>query len=160
VTVIVNCGDTDSTVKSCDCECDPMPFAVPVTVMLYCDGVVVPVLLTVTVAPPDGFTLPGLTWHVGGSAATGFEVTRQVRSTVPLKPFSAPTVIFAAVVPPGSIAPGLGNVAMVRVKSCPNAAGKRIGNATRQRNTMPARDCHFNLGFKDSDLNMSRISIQ
>ena len=59
------------------------------------------------VAPPEGFTDGGLIVQTGRIAPAVCEVTRQLRSTVPLKPLRAETAIFEAASWPGATANGL-----------------------------------------------------
>ena len=64
------------------------------------------IVVIVAEALAGGVTLAGLTVHPGASTTVcgWVGVTRQVRSTAPLKPLSVPTVTVAKEEPPGSIA--------------------------------------------------------
>lgn len=157
-TVMVNCGDTASTVRFCGCEIVVLG-EVPVTVMVYSPGVTGtsftgPVVI-VAVAPAEGFTDWGLIVQTGAVAPVLFDVTTQPRFTVPVKPLSAETAMFAAESCPGSTAKGLKGATVI-VKSWPNAEGSRVRNAaTTQKSGVLTRIWDFSLDFNDSDLNMS-----
>ena len=90
--VMVNCGDTASTVRFLESGIVVLG-EVPVTVMVYRPGVTGPAsvaaVVMVAVAPPEGFTDGGLIVQTGRIAPAVCEVTRQLRSTVPLKPLRA-----------------------------------------------------------------------
>ena len=122
--------------------------------------------VTVTEAPPGGVLDGGLTSQVGGvgSVGCGDHVTVQLRSTEPLKPLTAPSVMFAAVVPPGSMAPGLGKGAISSVKSgaCAEVTGTaRKPNARKIRTRTPRRTVtEFKVDFDDSDFNMSGFQFK
>ena len=118
-------------------------------------------LVIVTEAPPGGVLEGGLTSHVGGVGCVGCgaHVTVQLRSTEPVKPLTASSVIFAAAVPPGSIAPGLGKGAKSNVKSgaCADATGtvRNVRNTNSSARTLARIVTHFKKDGNDSDFNMS-----
>ena len=101
----------------------------------------------------------GLTVHEGPFVKIGD--TWQPRFTVPMKPLSAPTVMFAEDVPVGGTASGdRGSAA--RVKVWADASDGRVRKAAnRQRNAMPAGTVRrWNLDFKGLDFNMSRYRFK
>lgn len=111
-------------------------------------------VVIVAVAPPEGCTDCGLIWQVGGVPDVS-EVIAQVRSTMPLKLLSAPRLMVAEDASPGATAKGLKG-ARVMLKSCPNAEGRRVRNATTDKTKrLPLRFWDFIPEFDDSDLNMS-----
>lgn len=73
-------------------------------------------MVMVTAAFAGGVTVFGLTAQMGGDVVVCVDKTWQVRSTVPLKPLTVPTVMLEEDVPPGATAPGE-NGAACRVKS-------------------------------------------
>jgi len=138
-TVIVNCGETDSTVKLCGwvaavCEVDG---ALPVMVMEYATVVVSDCVVIVAEATAGAVTAAGLTVQTGMSTIVCVvEVTVQARSTVPVK-LSAPTVTLEEDEPPGDTALGERGSAS-RVKVWAEADGKARRAANRQRAVIPA----------------------
>lgn len=96
--------------------------AVPVTVMPYRTVVVWPIVVIVADAVAGGVTVAGLTAHVGVSTVVCgcAGVTSQLRSTVPLNPFTVPTVTGADEVPPGATASS-DNGPACSVKFCADA---------------------------------------
>jgi len=85
-------------------------------VMEYPTVVVWPVVVIVAVAEDGGVTVVGLTVQAGGEVVVCGDETWQVRSTVPVKPMSAPIVMLDEDVPPGATASGE-NEAACRLKS-------------------------------------------
>jgi len=139
-TVIVNCGETDSTVKFCGkvlavCEVDG---AVPVMVMVYATVVVSDCVVMVADAMAGAVTLVGLTVQRGMSTIVCVvDVTVQARSTVPVNPLSEPTVMLDEDVPPGDTALGeRGSATMVKVWA--EADGKARRAAKRHRAVIAA----------------------
>jgi len=101
----------------------------------------------------------GLTVHEGPLVKIGD--TWQLRFTVPMKPLSAPTVMFADDTPVGGTASGdRGSTAKVKVWA--DAGDDNVRNAAdRQRNAMPAGMVRtWNLDFKGLDFNMSRFRFK
>jgi hypothetical protein len=74
--------------------------------MLYRTVLVSPIVVIVAEAITGGVTVAGLTEQVGVSVVDcgSAGVTSQLRSTVPLNPFTVPTVTCADDVPPGATA--------------------------------------------------------
>jgi hypothetical protein len=138
-TVIVNCGETDSTVKFCGrvvavCEVDG---AVPVIVMVYATVVVSDCVVMVADAMAGAVTVAGLTVQTGMSTiVVVVDVIVQARSTVPVK-LSTPTVMLVEDVPPGDTALGERGSA-ARVKVWAEATGKARSAAKRHRAMIPA----------------------
>jgi hypothetical protein len=123
-------------------------------------------------ASAGAVTVVGLTEHVGGSIVpTVVEVTTQLRVTVPVKPLSAPTVMFEDAVPPGATASGE-NAAACNVKFCAVAADGSTRKAVhRHRAMMPAQRVRsadddragpvfWDLNFNGLELNMSRFRFK
>jgi hypothetical protein len=121
-------------------------------------------VVIVTAAFAGGVTVVGLTTQVGGAVVVCVDETWQVRSTVPLKPLTVPTVMLEEDVPPGATASGENGVAC-RVKSaCAEAEESKVRNAVAAHKTaiMACRARIFSLGFDnvnfdESDFNMSRF---
>jgi hypothetical protein len=114
--------------------------AVPVTVMPYRTVVVRPTVVIVADAMAGGVTEAGLTVQVGVSTvACGCAgVTWQLRSTVPLNPFTVPTVTCADDPPPGATASSDRGPAC-RVKLCADVHdGKPRKAANRHKAEIPA----------------------
>lgn len=162
-TVMVNCGVTSSTVmyKGCVVVVWLLEAAVPVMVTPYLVVVVPVIVVMVAEALAGGVTLSGLTVHTGAStivcACAG--ATWQVRSTLPLKPFTVPTAMFAEDVPPGSTATSDSEGAC-SVKFCAEAsAGKARKTASRHNAEMTGRSVRtISLGFEDSNCNGSVLN--
>jgi hypothetical protein len=157
-TVMVNCGATSSTVMYSGAVVVVWLFEadVPVMVTAYLTWLVSTFVVIVAEALAGGVTLPGLTVHAGKSvmlcACTG--ATRQVRSTVPLKPLTVPTLMFAVDEPPGSTATSDSEGAC-SVKLCADAsAGKVTRTASRHKAQIPALPARtIRLGFDELGLN-------
>ena len=110
-----------------------------------------------------GVTVDGLTVQTGVSVKFVGD-TWQLRSTVPLKPLTVPTVMFADDVPPGATASG-DSEAACRVKFWADAPDDKVSKAAhRHRAAMPQSgirrmnlDCNgFDFDafdFNDSDFN-------
>ena len=121
----------------------------------------------VTAAFAGGVTVFGLTAQVGGEVVVCVDETLQVRSTVPVKPLTTPTVTLEEEVPPGAIAPGE-NEDACRVKSAWAEAEESIAHSTAVRHRMDRKACRArtvtldkldvdNLDFDGSEFNMSRF---
>ena len=123
----------------------------------------------VTAAFAGGETVIGLTAHVGGEVVLWVDETWQVRSTVPLKPLTVPTVMLEEDVPPGATAFGE-NGAACRVKSAWAEAEESNVRNTVVTHKTPSAACpgrifslgfdqleFDNLNFVESDFNMSRF---
>jgi hypothetical protein len=108
----------------------------------------------VAVAPDGGVTVDGLTAQAGGEVVVCEEETWQVRSTVPVKPMSAPTEMFDEDVPPGATASGE-NGAACRLKSCADAGERNVKNVVNPHKTnIVARPVRiFKLVFDNWDFN-------
>jgi hypothetical protein len=119
-----------------------------------------------------GVTVDGLTVQTGGSTiVVAVDVTAQARSTVPLKPLMAPTVMVEADVPPGATARGLNGMAC-RVTFWADALnGNASKVASRHIAAIPAgciiRRIRLDIDEldgshdrDDSDFNMSRVLVQ
>jgi hypothetical protein len=107
-------------------------------VIVYPTVLVSPMVVTVAEALALGVTVDGLTVQTGGSTTVvTVDVTTQARSTVPLKPLIAPTVMVDDEVPPGATASGL-NGAACRVTPWADASdGRARQAASRHRVAMP-----------------------
>jgi hypothetical protein len=111
-----------------------------------------------------GVTVAGLMLHAGGSVAAcpaDDGVTWQLRSTVPLKPLSVPTVMFADDVPPGGTAFSEREGAC-RVKVWADAADGNVRSAVhRHRTASPAGPPRtMNLDFDSLNFSMSRFRFK
>jgi hypothetical protein len=114
--------------------------AVPVTVMPYRTVLVSPIVVIVAEAITGGVTVAGLTEQVGVSVVDcgSAGVTWQLRSTVPLNPFTVPTVTCADDVPPGATAFSESGPAS-SVKLCADAHdGRARRTPSRQKAEIPA----------------------
>ena len=125
--------------------------------------------MMVAEALAGGVTVAGLTVQAGVAAVAWFADTWHVRSTVPVKPFSVPTVMFEEAVPPGATASGEIAVAC-RVKSCADASKGAVRKAAiKHASALPGRRTRIlgldfnsssgNSVFGNSDLNMGRFSM-
>ena len=159
VTLIVNCGVTESTVSGSGAEVTVEFALVPVIVMLYSTVVVSLLVVTVAVAVAGTVTEAGLTRHVGGSVMELSDgLTWQVRFTVPVKPVVDPIWILDDAVPLGDTATG-SNEEACRVNSCANAGDDErhaSDAAIRHRARIPPRlAADFTLDSNHRDLNMN-----
>jgi hypothetical protein len=114
--------------------------AVPVTVMPYRTVLVSPIVVIVAEAITGGVTVAGLTVQVGVSVVDcgSAGVTWQLRSTVPLNPFTVPTVTCADDVPPGATAFSDSGPA-TSVKLCADAhEGRARRTPSRHKAEIPA----------------------
>lgn len=124
------------------------------------------VVVMVTAAFAGGVTVFGLTAQVGGEVVVCVDETWQVRSTVPLKPLTVPTVTLEEEVPPGATAAGE-NADACKVKSWAEAKESIVKSATvrhKQRNKAfwtgiftSDKLALDNLDFVGSEFNMSRF---
>jgi len=114
VTLIVNAGDTASTVSGSGGVVYVVVGPVPVIVMPYAWVVVVLSVVTVAVVFPGEVTDAGLTMHAGGLVAACCPVTWQVKFTVTpgLVGVGSPTIISEEETPLGATASGLNDCAL------------------------------------------------
>jgi len=119
-------------------------------------------VLTIAVALAGGATEAGLTTHVGKIVIDSFDVAWHVRSTVPLNPLSVPTVRLDVASPPGSTVPLPENVFICKVKpACADADGSIPRKSIKTNKTgTPYELCDLKMEDDDSNLNMSRFSVQ
>ncbi|HXJ87270.1 MAG TPA: hypothetical protein VMS18_10665 [Candidatus Binatia bacterium] len=164
VTLMVNCGDTASTVRGIGGVVYVVVGPVPVIATLYSWVVVVLWVVTVRVAAAGVVTVAGLTMQTGGSVAGCDAVTWQLKFTVTLGLLvGTPIVTREEETPLGATASGL-NDAAVRVNSevpCAMADGLEMGvksaqAASRHTAAIPRRPMvDFTLDSDHSDLNMN-----
>jgi hypothetical protein len=135
---------------------------VPVIAMLYPTVVVWVVVVIVAVAVAGGSTDAGLTVQAGGEVVIWFEVTWQLRFTVPLKPPTAPTLILVDDVPPGATACGSSEV-VLRVNSevpWATAAGTKRRHTARRHNAGTPASESFTLNAGSWDFTMRRFQYK
>ena len=165
VTLIVNAGDTASTVSGSAGAVYVVVGPVPVIVTPYACVVVVLWVVTVAVEVPGDVTVAGLTMHSGGLVATCCPVTWQLKvtETLGLEGSGNPTTIWEEETPLGATASGL-NGSGVSVNSevpCAKAddTNKTAINAqAAKRHTATIAPCpaaDFILDSDHSDLNMN-----
>jgi hypothetical protein len=131
-------------------------------VMPYPTVVVCSVVVMVAVAVAGGFTVAGLTVQVGGEVVTWFEVTWQLRATVPPKPPTGPTLMLVDDVPRGGMACGSSEV-VFRVNSvvpCAAAAGAKRTDPTSRHNAKMAAIESFTLNAESWDFTMRRFQYK
>jgi len=116
----------------------------------------------VAAAVAGGVTVDGLTWQTGGSVKV-VGVTVQLRFTAPLK-LLAPTVMFEAVVPPGTTATGDKSAACsvnLWAEADEDNDNKVRKAAIDHKAAMPAYPLRtFKLDFNGLDFNMSRFRFK
>ena len=118
-------------------------------------------VVIVAEALAGGVTVVGLTVQTGVSVVVCVDDTWQLRSTVPVKPLTEPTVMFVDDVPPGPTASGESGAAC-RVKFWATANEGKIRNAANRHKTesLACRERILNLDLDDSDFNMSRFRFK
>jgi hypothetical protein len=129
--------------------------------------VVVAVVVSVALAPPDALKVDGLTVHTGFDTVPPTDgVTVQPNVIGPTKPLPVTMVMFADEVPPGATASGERLLLTVIVKSvCAEATGVASAAAASMQQKMRARsranrDQNFIFDSDHKDLNMSRVGYQ
>lgn len=165
VTLIVNAGDTASTVSGSAGVVYVVVGPVPVMVMPYACVVVVLWVVTVAVETPGDVTDAGLTMHEGGFVATDCPVTWQVKFTVTLglEGVGNPTIISEEETPLGATASGLNDCALSVNSDVPwpaaaDANMTAIHAQAANWHTIPMALCpavDFILDSDHTDLNMN-----
>lgn len=122
-------------------------------------------VLTTAVAVAGGATEAGLTTHVGKIGIVSFDVAWHERSTVPLNELTVPRVRLDVASPPGSTVPLPENAVICRLKPAwPDADGStprnRKTSSTNETGTPPCELRNLKMDDNDSNLNMSRFSVQ
>jgi hypothetical protein len=163
--LIVNAGDTASTVSGSAGVVYVVVGPVPVIVMLYACVVVVLWVVIVAVVVPGEVTDDGLTMHWGGFVAVCCAVTWQLKFTVTpgLEGVGKPTIISAEETPLGATAPGLNDSALSVNSEVPwptatDANRTAIHAQAANRHTKPKAlgpGVDFILDSDHTDLNMN-----